>query len=151
VLLAIGRRGTPRNLGVPGEDLPEVTYRLGDTAQYRNMHVLVVGGGDSAIESAITIAEEPGTVVTLSYRSAAFTRAKKKNREKLEAARAAGRLTVLLESNVQRIDPTHIDIEQRDQTSRIRNDVVIVNAGGILPTALLKEIGIDVQTKYGTA
>jgi thioredoxin reductase/Pyruvate/2-oxoacid:ferredoxin oxidoreductase delta subunit len=151
VLLAIGRRGTPRKLGVPGEDLPKVTYRLVDPAQYRNMHVLVVGGGDSAIESAITIAEEPGTVVTLSYRSAAFTRAKKKNREKLEAARAAGRLTVLLESNVQRIDPTHIDIEQRDQTSRIRNDVVIVNAGGILPTALLKEIGIDVQTKYGTA
>ena len=150
VLLAIGRRGTPRKLGVPGEGLPKVTYKLADPVQYGGMHVLIVGGGDSALESAVTIAEQPGAVVTLSYRSAAFTRAKKKNRDKLEAARAAGRVSVLLESTVQRIDPEHVEIEQHGKRSRIRNDAVIVNAGGILPTPLLKEIGIEVETKYGT-
>jgi thioredoxin reductase/ferredoxin len=150
VLLAIGRRGTPRKLGVPGEQLPKVTYKLADPLQYGGMHVLIVGGGDSALESAVTIAEQPGAVVTLSYRSAAFTRAKKKNRDKLEAARAAGRLSVLLESTVQRIEPQHVEIEQRGKRSRIRNDAVIVNAGGILPTPLLKEIGIEVETKHGT-
>jgi thioredoxin reductase/ferredoxin len=150
VLLAIGRRGTPRKLGVPGEGLPKVTYKLVDAAQYAGMHVLIVGGGDSALESAVTIAEQPGAVVTLSYRSAAFTRAKKKNRDKLEAARAAGRVSVMLDSTVQRIEPEHVEIEQHGKRSRIRNDAVIVNAGGILPTPLLKEIGIEVETKYGT-
>ena len=76
ILLAIGRRGTPRQLGVPGEELPKVTYRLIDAEQYRNQHVLVVGGGDSALEAATSIAAEPGTKVTLSYRSGAFSRAK---------------------------------------------------------------------------
>ena len=150
VLLAIGRRGTPRKLGVPGEASPKVAYKLVDPAQYGGMHVLIVGGGDSALESAVTIAEQPGAVVTLSYRSAAFTRAKKKNRDKLEAARAAGRVSVMLESTVQRIEPEHVEIEQHGKRSRIRNDAVIVNAGGILPTPLLKEIGIEVETKYGT-
>jgi thioredoxin reductase len=150
VLLAIGRRGTPRKLGVPGEELPKVTYKLVDPGQYGGMHVLIVGGGDSALESAVTIADEPGAVVTLSYRSAAFTRAKKKNRDKLEAARTAGRVSVLLESTVHRIEPEHVEIEQHGKRSRLRNDAVIVNAGGILPTPLLKEIGIEVETKYGT-
>ena len=150
MLLAIGRRGTPRKLGVPGEELPKVTYKLVDAVQYGGMHVLIVGGGDSAVESAVTIAEQPGTVVTLSYRSAAFTRAKKKNRDKLEAARAAGRVSVMLESTVQRIEREHVEIEQHGKRLRIRNDAVIVNAGGILPTPLLKEIGIEVETKYGT-
>ncbi|HLF10796.1 MAG TPA: NAD(P)-binding domain-containing protein [Gammaproteobacteria bacterium] len=150
LLLAIGRRGTPRKLGVPGEDLPKVTYRLIDPAQYRNLHVLIVGGGDSALESAVTIGEQPGVSVTLSYRSAAFARAKKKNRDKLEAARQAGRVRVLLESNLLCIDESHVGLEHQGQALRIRNDVVIINAGGILPTPFLKELGIEVQTKYGT-
>ena len=149
VLLAIGRRGTPRKLDVPGEELPKVTYKLVDPAQYGGMHVLIVGGGDSAVESAVTLAEQPSTVVTLSYRSAAFARAKKKNRDKLEAARAAGRVSVLLESTVRRIDSTHVEIEQHGKRSRIRNDAVIVNVGGVLPTPLLKDMGIEVETKYG--
>ena len=150
VVLAIGRRGTPRKLGVPGEELSKVTYRLLDPEQYRDQKVLVVGGGDSAIESAVTIADQPGTVVTLSYRSAAFSRAKQKNRERLEAARAAGRVQVLLESTVKEIGPEHVDLDHKGKIVRLPNDALIVNAGGILPTAFLTEIGVEVETKYGT-
>jgi thioredoxin reductase (NADPH) len=151
ILLAIGRRGTPRKLGVPGEDLSKVTYRLIDPAQYQNQRVLIVGGGDSALESAISISEEPGTEVTLSYRSAAFSRAKQKNRNRLEAAEAAGRLRVLLESNVRSICDAEVEIDWRGETLRLPNDAVIINAGGILPTGLLHDLGIEVETKFGTA
>jgi thioredoxin reductase (NADPH) len=150
LLLAIGRRGTPRKLGVVGEELSKVTYRLLDPEQYRGQHVLVVGGGDSAIESAVTIADEPETTVTLSYRSAAFGRAKKKNRERLEAGQTSGKIKVLLESNVKGIGPDHVELEYKGEPLRFRNDAVIVNAGGILATEFLKEIGIEVETKYGT-
>jgi thioredoxin reductase/Pyruvate/2-oxoacid:ferredoxin oxidoreductase delta subunit len=150
LLLAIGRRGTPRKLGVPGEGLPKVTYRLLDPEQYRNLSVLVVGGGDSAIESAVTIADQPGTTVTLSYRSAAFGRAKRKNRERLDAGASSGRIQLLLESNVKAIGADFVDVDQKGKLLRLPNDAVIVNAGGILATQFLKEIGIEVQTKYGT-
>ncbi len=150
VLLAIGRRGTPRKLGVPGEELPKVTYRLSDPAQYRGMHVLIVGGGDSALESAVTISEQPDTTVTLSYRSASFNRAKRKNRQRLEDAAATGRLTILMESSVTRIDATDVELEQRGAKVSLPNDAIIVNAGGILPTPFLKELGIEVETKFGT-
>ncbi len=151
VLLAIGRRGTPRKLEVEGEDQPKVVYRMIDPAQYRRQHVLVVGGGDSALEAAATIAEQPGATVTLSHRSEGFSRAKVKNREQVEAARRAGRLKVLLQSNVRRIGREDVEIEQGGQRMRIRNDAVIVCAGGILPTAFLESVGIQVETKYGTA
>jgi thioredoxin reductase/NAD-dependent dihydropyrimidine dehydrogenase PreA subunit len=151
VLLATGRRGTPRKLGVAGEESSKVTYRLIDPEQYRGQHVLIVGGGDSAIETAVSIADQPGTSVTLSYRSAAFGRAKRKNRERLDAGERAGRITVLLESNVRAIGDDYVEIEQRGRQLRVRNDAVIVNAGGILPTEFLKEIGIEVQAKFGTA
>jgi thioredoxin reductase len=150
VLLTIGRRGTPRKLGVPGEELPKVTYRLVDPAQYAGLHVLIVGGGDSALESAVTIADERGTKVTLSHRSESFSRAKRKNRERLEAAAAAGRIRVLLQSKVRKIDATEVEIATPSETLRLPNDVVIVNAGGVLPTEFLKGIGIAVETKFGT-
>jgi thioredoxin reductase/ferredoxin len=150
VLLTIGRRGTPRKLGVPGEELPKVTYRLVDPAQYAALHVLVVGGGDSALESAVTIAEQPDTTVTLSHRSESFSRAKRKNRERLEAAKAAGRVCVLLESKIRRIEPNEVEIATPTATVRLRNDAVIVNAGGVLPTEFLRSIGIEIETKFGT-
>lgn len=150
VLLAIGRRGTPRRLDVPGEDQPKVVYRLTDPAQYRGRHVLVVGGGDSAIEAAASIAEEKGTTVTLSYRSEAFSRSKLKNRERLDKAQRAGRLTVMLKSKVKAIGAGAVRLDWDGKPMQIKNDAVIVCAGGILPTDFLKGIGIEVETKYGT-
>jgi thioredoxin reductase/ferredoxin len=151
VLLSIGRRGTPRKLGVPGEELSKVTYRLIDPEQYRNQHVLVVGGGDSALEAATSIADQTGTSVTLSYRSGAFSRAKRKNRERVEAAVKAGRLNLLLSSKVKSFTPDQVTIDQGGAAITLKNDAAIVCAGGILPTGFLKEIGISMETKYGTA
>lgn len=151
VLLAIGRRGTPRKLGVPGEELPKVVYRLVDPAQYRGQRVLVVGGGDSAVEAALACAGEPGTEVTLAYRGEAFNRLKPANRERLEAARAARSLAVLTSTDVARIAEDHVDLVVAGTERRVRNDGVIVQAGGILPTELLRSIGIEVETKFGSA
>ncbi len=151
VLLAIGRRGTPRKLGVPGEELSKVVYRLIDAEQYAGRRVLVVGGGDSALEAATSIAEQPDTEVTLSYRSEAFSRAKEKNRRKVERAKAAGRLKVLFKSNVTEISDKQVALEQEGARISLLNDAVIVSAGGVLPTPFLQKIGIVVETKYGTA
>lgn len=150
VLLAIGRRGTPRKLGVPGEESSKVVYRLIDPEQYAGKKVLVVGGGDSAIEAAVAISEQPGTTVSLSYRSNAFGRVKQKNRERLAEAEQAGRLAVLLSSNVQKIEKEHVHLDHDGKALCVENDGVIVCAGGVLPTGMLKEMGIKVETKYGT-
>jgi thioredoxin reductase (NADPH) len=152
VLLAIGRQGTPRKLDVAGEDHAKVVYRLIDPEQYRQQHVLVVGGGDSALEAAIAISEQPDTTVTLSYRSEAFGRVKPKNREKLQKAEEAKRLTVQLKSNVKEIHSDTVKIELANkEVVEIPNNAVIVCAGGVLPTPFLKEIGVMVETHYGKA
>jgi thioredoxin reductase len=151
VLLAIGRRGTPRKLGVKGEDLPKVVYRLIDPEQYRGRRVLVVGGGDAALEAALACAAEPGTKVTLSYRGDAFSRVKQKNREELAAAQAARRIDVLLSSNLEAIGRAAVALDQGGRKVRLENDAVIICAGGILPTPLLKDMGVQVDTKFGTA
>jgi thioredoxin reductase (NADPH) len=151
ILLAIGRRGTPRRLGVEGEDAKKVVYQLIDPEQYKGMHVLVVGGGDSALEAATSIADQEGTTVALSYRSDAFGRAKSKNREKVAAQTASGRLKVLLKSQVRKISESSVEITYDGQNMVLPNDAIIVCAGGILPTEFLKSIGINMETKYGTA
>jgi len=151
VLLAIGRRGTPRKLGVPGEELSKVVYRMIDPEQYSGQNVLVVGGGDSALEAASSIAESTNAKVALSYRGEAFTRAKARNRERLEHARRTGRLHVVMRSQVRQIAEDAVVMEQSGKLMRIPNEVVIVQAGGIVPTDFLKNVGVQVQTKYGTA
>jgi thioredoxin reductase/Pyruvate/2-oxoacid:ferredoxin oxidoreductase delta subunit len=150
VLLTIGRRGTPRKLGVPGEEMDKVVYRVIDAQQHRQQRVLVVGGGDSALEAATTIAAEQGTTVTLSYRSPAFSRAKPKNRALVEKMEAAGKIRVLFNSNVKSILDGAVTIDVSGQVETIPNDAVVVSAGGILPSAFLKTIGIHVETKWGT-
>ena len=151
VLLTIGRRGTPRKLGVPGEDQPKVVYSLIDPEQYTGQKVLIVGGGDSALEAALSIADAGGEKVAISYRSDHFSRAKAKNRTLIEEYAAASRISLYLSSNVVSIDSKSVEIEQNGKVFRIDNDAVIVNAGGILPTGFLKQIGIAVETKFGTA
>jgi thioredoxin reductase/ferredoxin len=151
VLLAIGRRGTPRKLGVPGEDLPKVVYRLLDPEQYRGQRVLVVGGGDSALEAAASIAELPQTQVALSYRGSAFDRAKVQNRERAASADKSGRLKLLLGSKVQRINRDSVVVDTGGKALEFANDAVIVSAGGVLPTEFLSKAGVVVATKYGTA
>jgi thioredoxin reductase (NADPH) len=149
VLLAIGRRGTPRKLNVPGEESSKVVYRLIDPEQYKGQRVLVVGGGDSALEAAVSIAEQKGARVTLSYRSEAFSRVKEKNRSALSQAEGSGRLRVMLKSSPSAITADRVTLKLEDKSVDIRNDAVIVCAGGELPTPLLKKIGVLFETKRG--
>ncbi len=151
VVLAIGRRGTPRKLGVPGEELPKVVYRLIEAEQYRGQRVLIVGGGDSALEAALACAAQPETRVTLVYRGDAFNRVKPKNREQLEDSRRAQTIDVRLRTDVARILADRVELSSDGAAFVVENDAVIVQAGGVLPSSLLREIGVTVETKYGTA
>lgn len=151
VLLSIGRRGTPRKLGVPGEELPKVVYRLIEPEQYAGQDVLVIGGGDSALEAAASVAELGNARVTLSYRGEVFDRAKPRNRERVAATERTGSLRLILGSTIKAITRESVAIEQKGQIHEVSNDAVIVSAGGVLPTEFLKRIGIRVETKYGTA
>lgn len=151
VLLSIGRRGTPRKLGIPGEELPKVVYRLIDPEQYKGQKVMIVGGGDSALEAALAIADEEGSEVSLSYRSQSFSRAKAKNRDRIEQYAEQGKITLYLPSNLKSVEPDTLTLDNDGELISIPNDAVIINAGGILPTGFLKDIGIQVDTKYGTA
>ena len=151
VLLALGRQGTPRKLDVPGEEAAKVVYRLVDPSQYAGQAVLVVGGGDSAVEAALALSAQAGTEVTLSYRSAAFSRIKQKNRLALDQAQREGTVRVELESTVKNIETDAVQMQTKEGPATLRNDAVIVCAGGLLPTPLLQKVGIKFATKHGTA
>jgi thioredoxin reductase len=151
VILAIGRRGMPNRLGVPGEELPKVAYSLLEPEHYRGQRVVVVGGGNSAVEASLALAAEPGTEVTLSYRRAAFGRVAEKNRERLDAAVGAGQVKLLLESEVRQIEAASVKLETREGPLELANDSVFVFAGGVLPVELLREAGIRIEKKYGEA
>lgn len=151
VLLAMGRRGTPRKLDVPGEDSAKVAYRLVDPAQYQGKAMLVVGGGDSALEAAIALAEQAQTRVTLSYRGDAFSRVKEKNRLLLAQAARAGRLAVHMTSTVQSIHDDSVILQTQEGVLNLPNDGVIVCTGGVLPMPLLQKMGVSFSTKFGHA
>jgi len=151
ILLTIGRRGSPRKLGVPGEKSSKVAYRLLDPEKFHDLHLLVVGGGDSAVEAAVALSEQPGTRVHLSYRREAVFRIKEGNRERLERAIAEKRVTTLFQSEVTRIEADAVYLAQDGREIRLPNDYVFVFAGGELPTEFLKKIGIEFTRKFGEA
>ncbi len=147
VVLALGRRGTPRKLGVPGEDLSKVAYRLVDAASYQHSHILVVGGGDSAIEAAVGLATQKNNTVTLSYRKGEFSRIKERNRLHIEEQVAKKKITLVYNSEVREIRPDTVLLETADGTQVLPNAFVFIFAGGEMPNEFLKKIGIQMQTQ----
>jgi thioredoxin reductase len=148
-ILAIGRRGSPRQLGVQGEEQEKVVYRLIDAEQYAGKRVLVVGGGDSALEAAVSVSEQPGAEVTLCYRGDAFSRAKPANRERVDAASERESLDVLMTTMPESIQPDTVRLDTGMGIKEIANDVVIVCIGGELPTRFLQDSGIDIEVRHG--
>ncbi len=142
VILAIGKSGSPRKLGVKGEDLPKVMYRLIEADHYVHKRILVVGGGDSAVEAAMGLAHQVGNTVTLSYRQAAFGRIKERNTRRLEESVRKGKLKVIFNSNPVEFTPDAVMLEVKGLVQKLPNDYVWIFAGGEPPTAFLKKIGI---------
>ncbi len=147
VLIAIGRRGTPRKLGVKGEGLEKVAYKVLEPELITGKNILVVGGGDSAVESALLLSEQNS--VTLSYRSEHFSRLKPKNLANIENARENKTIDVILESNLKEITSTEVYIELKStEKITLKNDLVFIFAGGELPTQFLEKAGIQISKRF---
>lgn len=150
VLLALGRRGTPRTLGVPGEERSKVLYRFLEPESFDGMKVLVVGGGNAAIEAALSLAERPGTAVAVCHRGATFTTARAALVKELEYRAGKGWIEVLREAKVTSIEEDRVLLDVAGASTTRANDFVFVMIGGTLPTALLTGSGVDLETKFGT-
>ncbi|MEO8196153.1 MAG: NAD(P)-binding domain-containing protein [Thermoanaerobaculia bacterium] len=142
VLLALGRRGTPRKLGVPGEELSKVMYQVRDAEEYRGRKILCVGGGDSAVEAAMGLARQSGNEITLSYRGDSFNRVKAKNLETLEKLVRRGKIRPLLGSEVLEIGRNQVRLRTAEGETTIANDYVFVLIGGEPPFPFLRSIGV---------
>jgi putative YpdA family bacillithiol system oxidoreductase len=142
VILALGKSGNPRKLGVKGEELPKVMYRLIEADHYVNKKILVVGGGDSAVEAAMGLASQVGNTVTLSYRQATFSRIKERNNQRIQEFIRKGKLKVLFNSNPVEFRQDSVLMEAGGKQQTIPNDFVWIFAGGEPPTAFLKKIGV---------
>lgn len=142
VILALGRAGEPRKLGVKGEDLPKVMYRLIEADHYINKKILVIGGGDSAVEAAMGLANQKGNQVTLSYRSERFSRIKERNAKRIEEYMKSGKVKVIFNSNPVEFKPESVILEIAGTQQEMPNDFVWIFAGGTPPNAFLKKIGV---------
>ena len=151
VVLGLGRGGTPRKLGVKGEELPKVMYRLIEADHYINKKILVVGGGDSAVEAAMGLAEQKGNKVALSYRQEAFSRIKERNAKRIEECMAKGKVEVFFQSNPVEIKAASVVLDVKGQARELPNDFVWVFAGGEPPSAFLKKIGVGFGERDVTA
>jgi thioredoxin reductase/NAD-dependent dihydropyrimidine dehydrogenase PreA subunit len=150
IILAVGRRGTPRKLGVPGEDASHVMYSLLEPERFAGDRVMVVGGGDSAVEAALALARQEGNTVHLSYRKARFSRLKPKNQELIEGAIQEGLVIFWPESNISEIRSTDVDLTTTGPgLETVPVDYVFIFAGGTLATGMLKALGVDIDTKFG--
>ena len=150
VVLAIGRRGSPRKLGVQGENKQKVFYRLLEPELINKQKVLIVGGGDSAIESAILLADQENHV-TLSYRSEKFSRLKPKNQEMISEYVTSKKINLILNSNVKEIHDSHVSVDTGNGAIDIPNDLVYIFAGGELPTEFLEKAGVQITKRFGEA
>jgi thioredoxin reductase (NADPH) len=151
VVLAIGKGGSPRKLGVKGEELPKVMYRLIEADHYVNKNILVVGGGDSAVEAAMGLAHQVGNKVTLSYRKECFTRLKDRNEKRIEEHIQKGKIRAIFNSNPVEFTPTAVILDVAGEVQEIPNDFVWIFAGGEPPTAFLKKLGVQVGMRNMTA
>jgi len=152
VILAIGRRGIPRKLGVPGEDLPNVQYSLAEPESFQGDRIVVVGGGDSAVEAAVALADQPNNRVRISYRKEKFGRIKQGNRERIDKAISDGRLEVLWSTTVTKVEQDRIWLTGAGAAEEpLDNDQLFVFAGGELPTGFLRDCGVEIDTKFGAA
>jgi thioredoxin reductase (NADPH) len=143
VVLALGRAGTPRKLGVKGEELPKVMYRLIEADHYINKRILVVGGGDSAVEAAMGLAHQSGNQVTLSYRQDCFSRIKDRNAKRMEDCTRIGKLNVVFNSSPVEFNEEAVILDVKGELQKIPNDFVWIFAGGTPPNDFLKKIGVD--------
>jgi thioredoxin reductase (NADPH) len=151
VILALGKGGSPRKLGVKGEELPKVMYRLLEADHYVNKKILVVGGGDSAVEAAMGLANQVGNKVTLSYRKEGFTRLKDRNEKRIHDCLQKGKLNVIFNSIPVEFKERSVILEINGQSKEMPNDFVWIFAGGEPPTAFLKKIGVRVGLRDITA
>lgn len=142
IALAMGRTGTPLKLGVKGEELPKVMYRLIEVDHYINKHILVVGGGDSAVEAAMGLSNQAGNTVTLSYRKGEFSRIKERNAVRIREHVAKNKLKVIFNSQPVEFKEGSVVLEVAGQKHEIPNDYVWVFAGGVPPYDFLRKIGI---------
>ncbi|HUB02425.1 MAG TPA: NAD(P)-binding domain-containing protein [Terriglobales bacterium] len=151
VVLAIGRAGNPRKLGIKGEQLPKVMYRLIDAHQYQHKNVIVVGGGDSAVEAAIALAQQTGNRVTLSYRRQELTRVKERNAMRVRQFMRAGRLRVIFNSIPLEFRRESVVLSVAGRSFKLANDYAWIFAGGTPPNEFLKKIGVGLGASLDSA